>query len=90
MSIPADLDFATCDKGYYRDWLQQGELHSQGPIMDGDDPTQVKHVSGQLDVVYIIDVDGARVVLDTWHMPDSSAENMAELEEILASISIEP
>jgi hypothetical protein len=43
-----------------------------------------------LNVVYIVDVDGARLIIDTWHMPDTSAADLAELESILASLRIEP
>lgn len=90
LSVPADLDLSTCDNGYFRDWLQQGELHSQNPVLDGGDPTQVLFRSGQVSVVYILDVEGARVVIHTWHMPASSEANLAELEAILASVRIEP
>jgi hypothetical protein len=36
--------------------------------------------TGQLNVVYIVDVNGDRLVIDTWHMPGTSAADLAELE----------
>lgn len=90
LSVPADLDLGTCDNGYFRDWLDQGELHSQDPIIDSVDRTQLLFRSGQVNVVYILDVEGARVVINTWHMPAASEANLAELEAILGSVRIEP
>jgi hypothetical protein len=94
LSVPADLDLATCDNGYFRDWLQQGELHSQNPELDvaavGVNPNNVLFRSGQVNVVYILDVEGARIVVNTWHMPGSSEANLAELEAVLGSVRIEP
>lgn len=45
---------------------------------------------GQLNVVYIVDVNGERLVIDTWHMPGTSAADLAELDAILASMRIGP
>jgi hypothetical protein len=90
LSVPADLDISTCDNGFYRDWLGEGELHSQDPIIDLVDRTQLLFRSGQVNVVYILDVEGTRWVINTWHMPDASEANLAELEAILASVRIEP
>jgi hypothetical protein len=46
--------------------------------------------SGQRSTVYIVDVDGTRQEIDTMYLPGTSAANLAELEEILASIRFEP
>lgn len=80
LSVPADLDIATCDNEFLRSWPDPG------PDESGGLPSRV----GQTDVVYIVDVDGNRLVIDAGHMPASSEENLAELEEVLASIRIEP
>ena len=45
---------------------------------------------GQLNVAYIVDVNGERLVIDTWHMPGTSAADLAELDAILASMRIAP
>ena len=90
LSVPADLDIATCDNGYYRDWLQEGESHSKNPDLDIVNPDNVLFRSGQVNVIYILDVDGTRFVINTWHMPGAPDANLAELEQILASVTIEP
>jgi hypothetical protein len=33
---------------------------------------------GQPNVVYIVDVNGDRLVIDTWHMPGTSAADLAK------------
>ena len=38
----------------------------------------------------ILDVDGARVVVQTWDFPGTSAQDLAELQAIVDSIQIEP
>ena len=90
LSIPADLDPATCDEGVIRTWVAPGEDAS--PV----DQTETLGVTpggmhpGQLNVAYIVDVNGERLVIDTWHMPGTSAADLAELDAILASMRIEP
>ena len=46
--------------------------------------------NGQRNTVYIVDVDGTRQVIYTMYLPGTSAANLAELEQILASIRFEP
>ena len=86
LSIPADLDRATCDEGVIRTWVAPGEdaAHST------PDTENLGMHSGQLNVVYIVDVNGERLVIDTWHMPGTSAADLAELDAILASMRIGP
>jgi len=83
LSIPADLDRATCDEGAIRTWVAPGEdtAHVNETQNLGMHP-------GQLNVVYIVNVNGDRLVIDTWHMPGTSAADLAELDAILASMRI--
>ena len=85
LSIPADLDPATCDSGVIRTWVAPGE----DTVLVGDSQDLGMH-PGQLNVVYIVDVNGERLVIDTWHMPGTSAADLAELDAILASMRIAP
>jgi hypothetical protein len=85
LSIPADLDKATCDEGVIRTWVAPGE----DTALVNDTENLGMH-PGQLNVVYIVDVNGDRLVIDTWHMPGTSAADLAELDAILASMRIEP
>ena len=82
-SIPADLDPATCDEGVIRTWIAPGE---DTALVDNTEDLGMH--PGQLNVVYIVDVDGDRLVIDTWHMPGTSAADLAELDAILASMRI--
>jgi hypothetical protein len=40
--------------------------------------------------VYIIDVDGQRLVIDTMSLPAASATDLAEFDQIIPSIRFEP
>ena len=84
LSTPADLDVASCDEGAYREFLRPGESPSVPP-----GPEETPIAGGQFHVLYILDVGGARWVLRTWHRTDASAQNLAELETMLASIVID-
>ena len=86
LSIPANLDRATCDEGVIRTWVPPGDdgAHST------PDTENLGWHSGQLNVTYIVDVNGDRLIIDTWHMPGTSAADLAELDAILASMCIEP
>jgi hypothetical protein len=85
LSIPADVDLATCDKEntypVFARWSFEGYPLGGGPWTYGE---------GQHNTVYIVDVDGTRQVIDTMYLPGTSAANLAELDQILASIRFEP
>jgi hypothetical protein len=78
LSQPAGLDIATCESGAFTRWTESGTFggHNYG--------------NGQRNVVYILDVDGLRAVIDTSYLPGTSDASLAELEQIVASIRIEP
>lgn len=85
LSLPADVDLATCDKEntypVFGRWSPHDAPHAGAPWTYG---------SGQRSTVYIVDVDGTRQVIDTMYLPGTSAANLAELEQIVASIRFEP
>lgn len=80
-SAPAGLDLTTCDEGAYSRWQ---------PASDATDWGGFVFATGQLNAVYIIDVAGKRQVIDTAHVPGTSAANLAELQAVVASIRFEP
>ncbi len=84
LSTPADLDVTTCDEGVYREFLSPGGSLSVAPGAE-----ETPNVGGQVDVLYILDVDGTRSVLRTWHRPDASAQHLADLEAMLGSVVID-
>jgi hypothetical protein len=79
LSVPADLDITTCDRGELRSW-------SEWDVADG---ANSHHAGGQIDVVYLVDVDRRALVIDASHMAAISPEDLAELEGILASLHID-
>ena len=85
LSMPADVDIATCDRqdGYpvFGRWTLPDAPSAAAPVTYGN---------SQRNTVYIVDVDGTRQVIYTMYLPGTSAANLAELEQILASIRFEP
>lgn len=81
LSIPGDVDTATCDEGDFGRWSPLADPSHYGPFTYGD---------GQHDTVYIVDVDGTRWVIDTNYLPGTSKASLAELEHLVASIRFEP
>jgi hypothetical protein len=79
LSVPADLDLATCDRGEFRGW-------TEWDVVDG---ANSHSAPGQIDVVYMVDVDRRALVIDASHMPLASEADLAELQAILASMTIE-
>jgi hypothetical protein len=79
LSVPANLDISSCDKGQFRSW-------TVWEVADGADSHDA---SGQLDSVYMVDVDRRLLVIDASHMPATSAADLAELKAILASMIID-
>ena len=82
MSVPTDLDTSTCRNPelLIQIWANRIET-DYFAIPVGTDP-HADAVSG----VYIVDVNGERVVLLAGHEPDASAADVAELDSIIGSI----
>ena len=47
-------------------------------------------LNGQQNIVTIIDVDGARTLIDTVYLPDTTEADLAEAEQLVASMRFEP
>lgn len=78
LTVPAELDISTCDLGEYRAWTE----------WDVADGANTHFAPGQVDEVYIVDVDRRALIIDASHRPGSSPADVAELEQILASIEV--
>ena len=80
MTVPADAVFADCDGREFRSWVgttgPNDARYHQGP--------------GQQDDVYILDVDGFRLVIDALSYPGSPAADLEKLQQLLDTIQIEP
>ena len=79
-SLPADLDFGACDRGIVGAWSEAGT----------EEPSRTLQGPGELDDVYILDVEGVRVVVTASWFPSSAAATVAELQGMLDSLTIEP
>jgi hypothetical protein len=80
MSMPADINPSDCDGGMFATWSEAGS----------DSPSRFTQGAGTIDTIYILDVNGTRVVIDAFYLPSTSAADVSELEQIIASISIQP
>jgi hypothetical protein len=78
VQVPADLDLATCDDGQFWVWaVADGQtIYAQGR-------------EGRFHL-WILDVQGRRVLVMTHDFPGTSADDQAELQAIVDSIQIEP
>jgi hypothetical protein len=76
LEVPDDVDFSECDPGYGGSWDCGG---------DGREPCGYHSGAGEIDTVYIIDVDGVIVAWNTKHYAGTPAEDVAELEAIVQS-----
>lgn len=81
-SVPPDADFTACDtdgfEHYFESWTGAtgGDRYQQGP--------------GQVDRLWILDVDGGRLVIDAFDMPSATEAEREELLDVVASIRFEP
>lgn len=79
LTVPADLDLASCDDGVYVAW----------PGNDTGGRPNDNHVPGQTDIIYQVDVDLGPLVIDASYRPASSPEDIEELYAVLASIVVD-
>ena len=79
-SIPSDFDGTSCDEGVYSRWEAASAPGDSGGWIYG---------GGMRNAVYIIDVAGRRVAIDTMSLPGASAADLAELGQMIASIHFE-
>ena len=91
MSIPKGIAFSSCDKdpidgqSYFESWTgnvlwnapyDTTDRHEQGP--------------GQVDRLWILDVEGRRLVIDASYMPGATAQDRAGVQQVVDSIRFEP
>ncbi len=53
-------------------------------------PGRWQEAPGQVDMVWIVDVEGQRIVLDASHFPGASSEEVAELRDMVTTATFEP
>ncbi len=82
LHVPDDAVFGDCDEDKFASWAGGGEPTSAGPSRYHQGP-------GQIDEVWILDVDGELIVVDAMYGAETSAEHLAELHAILESMTFE-
>ena len=78
MTVPARIDLAHCDEGQFRTWVD--------PTLEGGRWLE----AGQRDLLWIVDVDGTRLVIDSALGPDTTPQDRADRIQMVESIRIEP
>lgn len=83
LSVPEGLDVTTChsdgDQAIFGRFVSDRGFGAQ----------PYTHGNGQHNTFYIIDVDGTRQVIDAMYLPNTSAADRAEQDQIVASIRFE-
>jgi hypothetical protein len=79
LSLPADLEWGACEGAYFTRWVDVDGTGGGNNLGDG-----------LRNIMYIIDVEGSRILIDTAYLPETSAQDLAEAEQIIASMRFEP
>jgi hypothetical protein len=77
-SVPIDADFDACDEGFFESW--------KGDVGGTD---RYQQLPGQVDRIWILDVDGQRLVIDAFYLPATPEVERQEIDDIIASIGFE-
>ena len=73
MTVPDHIDMATCSNREFHSWTSpEGDRYHQGP--------------GQIDQLFILNVNGVRLVIDASFFPDTSRKVRSTLFEMVRSI----
>ena len=81
-SVPADIDFADCDVD------DVGE-HAFQSWTDADGGGRAQQAPGQVDRLWILDIDGARLVIDAFWLPLATSDERLQLQDVVESIRFE-
>ncbi len=79
LTVPEDLDLASCDDGVYVAW----------PSNYAGDRPHDNHVAGQTDIIYQVDVDRGPLVIDASFRLESTPKDVEELYAVLGSIAVD-
>lgn len=81
LHVPDDAAFEDCDDGSFGYWasidLEFGD--------DGSSPSRHAQAPGQVDTLYILDLDGVIMIIDASYYAETPAEDIATLEGIVES-----
>jgi hypothetical protein len=77
-SVPVDAIFSACDGGLFKSW------YDSGGDPNGD---RYQQAPGQVDRLWILDVEGHRLLIDAWSVPGATNQDRLELANVLNSIA---
>ena len=80
--VPPDVHFATCDNAEYASWTGATRTGSEGGV-------RYQQGAGQHDLLWLLDVDGVRLVVDPVFYDETSQAALDELDAIFRSIRID-
>jgi hypothetical protein len=81
LHVPDDAAFDQCDEGTFGYWATIDPEYGD----DGVSPSRYAQAPGQTDTLYILDLDGVVMIIDTSFYPETSAEDVAALDAIVQS-----
>jgi len=93
-SVPADIKFSDCDQGpgdthtWFESWT--GVMLWNAPFNPSGTTDRYQQGPGQVDRLWILDVEGRRLVIDATYMPGSTDEDRAVLQQVVDSIAFKP
>jgi hypothetical protein len=81
LHVPDDVAFDDCDDGVFGSWATIDPEFGD----DGVSPSRHAQAPGQIDTLYILDLDGVTMIIDSSSYPGTSAEDVAAMETIVES-----
>jgi hypothetical protein len=82
LHVPDDTVDSRCDEGKFASWGGGGEPPTSGP-------SRYHQGAGQIDEVWVLDVNGEVVVMDAMSGAETPAAKLAEMRAILESMTFE-
>jgi len=83
LHVPDDVVLADCFRGLYSSYTLGGA------DAEGSEPWNWHQGPGQIDTFWIVDVDGAIVIIDAMYRADTPADRIQEMRAIVESASFE-
>jgi hypothetical protein len=76
LTVPQAIDTTACPSGIFSLWPGRAQRWQE--------------IRGQVDKIWIVDVQGQRLVFDAAHMPNVSPAKVAELRDMVATATFAP
>ncbi|MEX0626034.1 MAG: hypothetical protein WD402_05780, partial [Chloroflexota bacterium] len=81
LHVPEDAVFTDCDGGEFRTLIEVSD--------SGDEAPRFHQGPGQIDEVWVVDVDGTLVFFDAGYFADTPAEDVEEMRAMVESATFE-